>query len=77
MLGANLIGFQSYSYSRHFVSCCTRILGFPSDIAGVDAYGAKVTVGVFPIGIDAALVEKLAFEQEVIDEKVAAMKKHV
>jgi len=75
VLGANLIGFQSYSYSRHFVSCCTRILGFPSDIAGVDAYGAKVSVGVFPIGIDAALVEKLAFEQEVIDEKVAALKK--
>lgn len=75
VLGANMIGFQSYSYSRHFVSCCTRILGFPSDIAGVDAYGAKVTVGVFPIGIDAAAVEKLAFEQEVIDGKVAAIKK--
>jgi trehalose 6-phosphate synthase/phosphatase len=75
VLGANLVGFQSYSYSRHFVSCCTRILGFPSDIAGVDAYGAKVTVGVFPIGIDAAAVEKLAFGQKVIDEKVAAIKK--
>jgi trehalose 6-phosphate synthase/phosphatase len=73
VLGANLIGFQSYSYSRHFVSCCTRILGFPSDIAGVDAYGAKVTVGVFPIGIDAAGVEKLAFD-EMIDEKVSALK---
>lgn len=74
VLSANLIGFQSYSYSRHFVSCCTRILGFPSDISGVDAYGAKVTVGVFPIGIDAAGVEKLAFEQEIINEKVNALK---
>jgi trehalose 6-phosphate synthase/phosphatase len=74
VLGANLIGFQSYSYSRHFVSCCTRILGFPSDIAGVDAYGAKVTVGVFPIGIDAAGVEKLAFQNPVIDEKYNALK---
>jgi trehalose 6-phosphate synthase/phosphatase len=73
VLGANLIGFQSYSYSRHFVSCCTRILGFPSDTAGVDAYGAKVTVGVFPIGINAARVEKLAFDR-VIDEKVSALK---
>lgn len=75
VLGANLVGFQSYSYSRHFVSCCTRILGFPSDEAGVDAYGNKVTVGVFPIGIDAAQVEKLAFDQPIIDEKVAALKK--
>ncbi|KAI9746004.1 MAG: threalose-6-phosphate phosphatase [Claussenomyces sp. TS43310] len=74
VLGANLVGFQSYGYSRHFVSCCTRILGFPSDIAGVDAYGAKVTVGVFPIGIDALNVQKLAFENPVIDDKVAALK---
>ncbi|CAG8979134.1 hypothetical protein HYALB_00000267 [Hymenoscyphus albidus] len=75
VLGANLVGFQSYSYSRHFVSCCTRILGFPSDIAGVDAYGGKVSVGVFPIGIDAAAVERLAFNDPAIDEKVAALKK--
>lgn len=75
VLGANLIGFQSYSYSRHFVSCCTRILGFPSDEAGVEAYGNKVTVGVFPIGIDAAAIEKLAFGQPSIDEKVTALKK--
>jgi trehalose 6-phosphate synthase/phosphatase len=74
VLGANLIGFQSYSYSRHFVSCCTRILGFPSDIAGVDAYGAKVTVGVFPIGIDAAAIERLAFDDTHIDDKVAALR---
>jgi trehalose 6-phosphate synthase/phosphatase len=74
VLGANMVGFQSYSYSRHFVSCCTRILGFPSDVAGVDAYGAKVTVGVFPIGIDVAQVEKLAFEQASVEQKVAALK---
>ncbi|KAL5323069.1 hypothetical protein ACEPPN_007597 [Leptodophora sp. 'Broadleaf-Isolate-01'] len=75
VLGANLIGFQSHSYSRHFVSCCTRILGFPSDITGVDAYGAKVTVGIFPIGIDAAAVEKLAFDGNIIDDQVAELRK--
>jgi trehalose 6-phosphate synthase/phosphatase len=64
-LGSNLVGFQSYSYSRHFASCCTRILGFPSDTTGVDAYGARVEVGVFPIGIDAAKVERLAFSSAV------------
>ena len=74
VLGANLVGFQSYSYSRHFVSCCTRILGFPSDIAGVDAYGANVTVGVFPIGIDAATVEKLAFNAGNINDQVMKLK---
>jgi trehalose 6-phosphate synthase/phosphatase len=75
VLGANLIGFQAHGYSRHFVSCCTRILGFPSDITGVDAYGARVTVGVFPIGIDAAGVEKLAFDNPVINDQVKALRK--
>ncbi|KAG9234228.1 glycosyltransferase family 20-domain-containing protein [Amylocarpus encephaloides] len=75
VLGANLIGFQSWSYSRHFGSCCTRILGFPSNSAGVDAYGAKVSVGVFPIGIDAGAVERLAFDDHRIDDKVLALRK--
>lgn len=74
VLGANLIGFQAYSYSRHFVSCCTRIVGYPSDTAGVDAYGGKVSVGVFPIGIDAAAVQHAAFDNPVIGEKVTALR---
>ncbi|KAG6004325.1 hypothetical protein E4U43_000757, partial [Claviceps pusilla] len=74
VLGANLVGFQSYSYSRHFLSCCTRILGFPSDALGIDAYGARVQVGVFPIGIDATKVERHAWASSV-DEKYKALKK--
>ncbi|KAG6000588.1 hypothetical protein E4U54_001365 [Claviceps lovelessii] len=74
VLGANLVGFQSYSYSRHFLSCCTRILGFPSDTLGIDAYGARVQVGVFPIGIDVAKVERHAWASSV-DEKYKALKK--
>ncbi|ETS75603.1 hypothetical protein PFICI_12547 [Pestalotiopsis fici W106-1] len=73
-LGANLIGFQSYSYSRHFSSCCTRILDFPSDSLGVNAYGSRVEVGVFPIGIDAAKCQQLAWSGPV-NEKFAALKK--
>ncbi|KAM4055743.1 glycosyltransferase family 20 domain-containing protein [Hirsutella rhossiliensis] len=74
VLGANLVGFQSYSYSRHFLSCCTRILGFPSDPLGIDAYGSRVHVGVFPIGIDAAKVEAFAWADS-ITEKYDALKK--
>lgn len=74
MLGSNLIGFQSYSYSRHFSSCCTRICSYPSDTGGVEIYGARVEVGVYPIGIDAKKVESLAF-CPAVDEKVKALKK--
>lgn len=74
VLGANMIGFQSYSYSRHFSSCCTRILGFDSSSAGVDAYGAHVAVDVFPIGINAETTRKAAFEDPLIEEKLQAIK---
>ena len=70
VLGANMIGFQSYSYSRHFSSCCTRILGFDSSPAGVDAYGAHVAVDVFPIGINAASTEEFAFSDPAVEEKI-------
>ncbi|KAN0038275.1 hypothetical protein ACTA71_000447 [Dictyostelium dimigraforme] len=34
MLGANLVAFQAYSYSRYFCQSCTRLLGTP---AGFDS----------------------------------------
>lgn len=74
VLGSNLVGFQSYSFSRHFSSCCTRILGFPSDNNGVDAYGARVQVGVFPIGISASKCESYAWS-DAVTEKYHALKK--
>lgn len=74
VLGANMVGFQSYSYSRHFSSCCTRILGFDSSSAGVDAYGAHVAVDVFPIGINAASTQRQAFGDPVIEEKIKGIR---
>ncbi|KAK1962623.1 family 20 glycosyltransferase [Colletotrichum sublineola] len=74
VLGSNLVGFQSYSYSRHFSSCCTRVLGFPSDSGGVDAYGARVQVGVFPIGINADKCEMYAWT-DAVTRKYDALKK--
>lgn len=75
VLGANMIGFQTYSYSRHFSSCCTRVLGFDSNSAGVDAYGAHVAVDVFPSGIDAEGVQKVAFGSTDIEKVVQGIKK--
>lgn len=75
VLGANMIGFQTYSYSRHFSSCCTRVLGFNSTPAGVDAYGAHVAVDVFPSGIDASAVQKAAFGATDIEETAASIRK--
>jgi trehalose 6-phosphate synthase/phosphatase len=73
VLGSNMIGFQSYSYSRHFCSCCKRILGFDSSSVGVDAYGAHVAVEVFPIGVDAPAILAAAFDPAV-DEKIKGIR---
>ncbi|KAJ6111627.1 Trehalose-phosphatase [Penicillium sp. IBT 18751x] len=75
VLGANMLGFQTFSYSRHFSSCCTRVLGFDSNSAGVDAYGAHVAVDVFPIGIDAQSIQKAAFGASDIENTVAGIRK--
>ncbi|OZJ03390.1 hypothetical protein BZG36_04003 [Bifiguratus adelaidae] len=57
MLGANQAGFQTYAYSRHFISSCTRALGLESTPSGVDFHGHVVSVAVFPIGIDVEKVD--------------------
>ncbi|KAE8144874.1 putative alpha,alpha-trehalose-phosphate synthase subunit Tps2 [Aspergillus avenaceus] len=75
VLGANMIGFQTFSYSRHFSSCCTRVLGFESNSAGVDAYGAHVAVDVFPIGIDASAIQNIAFGSTEIETAVAGIRR--
>jgi trehalose 6-phosphate synthase/phosphatase len=69
-----MIGFQTYGYSRHFTSCCSRILGFRSSSAGVEAYASHVAVDVFPIGIDAAKTESTAFGTPAIDAKAALLR---
>ncbi|KAK4931733.1 threalose-6-phosphate phosphatase [Elasticomyces elasticus] len=74
MLGANMLGFQAYSYSRHFASCCTRILGFQSTSAGVDAYGTHVATDVFPIGINAEATIQSAFHSQGVERCIAALR---
>lgn len=53
ILGADLIGFQTYSHARHFISSCTRVLGIESSPRGVDFHGHVVQIGIFSAGIDA------------------------
>ncbi|RLN73541.1 hypothetical protein BBJ28_00021845 [Nothophytophthora sp. Chile5] len=53
MLGADLIGFQTYEYARHFQSACVRLLGLESSHKGVDFNGHFARVSICPVGIDA------------------------
>jgi hypothetical protein len=52
MLGANLIGFQTDEYCRHFLQTCSRILCVEATNEGLQLEDRFVNVGTFPIGID-------------------------
>jgi trehalose 6-phosphate synthase/phosphatase len=54
LLGADLIGFHTASYLRHFASSALRLLGAGSEIDRLSWEGRSVRLGVFPMGIDAA-----------------------
>src|SRR5688572_24289100 len=53
LLGADLIGFHTFGYMRHFRSSTLRLLGIESEIARVRHDGRTTRLGVFPIGINA------------------------
>ncbi|CAH0480939.1 unnamed protein product [Peronospora belbahrii] len=53
ILGADLIGFQTHEYARHFQSACVRLLGLESSHKGVDFNGHFARVTICPVGIDA------------------------
>ncbi len=54
MLGADLLGFHTFGYLRHFRSAVLRLLEVEADITHVrTADGRKAALGVYPIGIHA------------------------
>ncbi|KAL3463784.1 glycosyltransferase family 20-domain-containing protein [Aspergillus heterothallicus] len=52
MLGANLVGFQTEEYCRHFLQTCSRILSVEATNDGLQLEDRFVNVNKFPIGID-------------------------
>ena len=70
MLGANVIGFQSHSYSHYFSSCCTLILDHKSSSTGVETQNGHVTIETVPMGIDTVATQKYAFGSSAVREKI-------
>ncbi|MGH7930573.1 MAG: bifunctional alpha,alpha-trehalose-phosphate synthase (UDP-forming)/trehalose-phosphatase, partial [Candidatus Binatia bacterium] len=56
-LGADLVGFHTYEYTRHFLQSVLRILGYEHQMSQVLGPDHVVRVDTFPMGID---VEKFA-----------------
>ncbi len=52
MLGADLIGFHIYEYTRHFQSCLFRILGLEAKLGSVMTGDRIVHTDSFSLGVD-------------------------
>ncbi len=52
MLGADLIGFHTYDYVRHFLSCVRRLLGYDTIFNQIRIGDRTLETDVFPLGID-------------------------
>jgi len=52
LLGADLIGFHTYDYERHFLSSVRRLLGLEVSFNDIDVDSRTVKVDSFPMGID-------------------------
>lgn len=64
MLGADLIGFHTYDYERHFLSSVRRILGHELDFNKVSLENRIVHVNSFPMGIDYDKFHKAALSHD-------------
>ena len=71
MLGADLVGFHTPTYLRHFAISLTDILGQTVDIDRVPLPTREVRLGVFPMGVDAAAFAALANDPAVEAESEA------
>jgi trehalose 6-phosphate synthase/phosphatase len=68
MLGADLIGFHTLAYMRHFSMSLLRVLGLETDIDRVWHDQRDVRLGVYPMGVDAAGFDALARSEEIVAE---------
>ncbi|MDA3891261.1 MAG: bifunctional alpha,alpha-trehalose-phosphate synthase (UDP-forming)/trehalose-phosphatase [Salinivirgaceae bacterium] len=62
MLGADLIGFHTYDYARHFISSVKRLLGYDVEFNNISLESRHVYIDVFPMGIDYAKFQDKAIE---------------
>ncbi|GAB2273125.1 Sesquithujene synthase A [Dionaea muscipula] len=55
LLNSDLIGFHTFDYARHFLSCCSRMLGLSYQskrgYIGIEYYGRTVSIKILPVGI--------------------------
>ncbi|KAL2484098.1 hypothetical protein Fot_45542 [Forsythia ovata] len=75
LLNSDLIGFHTFDYARHFLSCCSRMLGLEYQLRRgyieLEYYGRTVGIKIMPIGIHMGQIESVltnADNQRIVEE---------
>ncbi|KAL3532914.1 hypothetical protein ACH5RR_006435 [Cinchona calisaya] len=77
LLNCDLIGFHTFDYARHFLSCCSRMLGLyyqsKRGYIELDYYGRTVSIKILPVGIHMGQIESIMSLSDTA-EKVKELK---
>ena len=68
LIGADLIGFHTYDYERHFLSSVKRILHLEVNFNTINNEGREVVVNTFPMGIDFEKFQTVSKTHSEIDK---------
>ncbi|MBL8723093.1 MAG: bifunctional alpha,alpha-trehalose-phosphate synthase (UDP-forming)/trehalose-phosphatase [Planctomycetes bacterium] len=68
LLGADLIGFHTLSYQRHFAASLLRVLGLEVEVDRLLVDGREVRLAALPMGIDSKHFAELGDDPGVIAE---------
>jgi trehalose 6-phosphate synthase/phosphatase len=72
VLAADLVGFHTAAYARHFASAALHVLGADAGVDGITFQGQHTSLGIFPMGIDAKAFEALATSDAVRAQMAAS-----
>lgn len=72
LLNCDLVGFHTFDYARHFLSCCSRMLGLAYEskrgYIGLEYYGRTVIIKILPVGIDMNQMESVMEAPQTADK---------
>lgn len=76
LLGADLIGFHTFDYVRHFGESVRRILGIDHHLGQFNVDKRPIKTEIFPMGIDYKKYSK-APGKKIVKEKIKKIKKSI
>ncbi|KAG7023140.1 putative alpha,alpha-trehalose-phosphate synthase [UDP-forming] 9, partial [Cucurbita argyrosperma subsp. argyrosperma] len=80
LLNADLIGFHTFDYARHFLSCCSRLLGLEYEskrgYLTLEYFGRTIYIKILPVGVHMGRLE-FALDQPQTSTKVKEIKENL